>query len=341
MGRALPDAFSDGCKGLWGTMQLNWVLPEDASSSSANEPEAKRPKLDDSEDARPQSPEKPSAADADADADPGTAETNITSAGGGWGTAAEGETPEGWGTTPNSWGDTSAFASAEGGEGPTHDLDPPIWDASAVDIAPATWDLQPPTLFPLLGPTMLPLTHTTGVVEQSTRRIVRVDPPRLPRLIAQNAPAAEAVEEDLACRFARLILAPWDRLDKRTYEAGSDVLPPTILSTSHGTVVLEEDDESEEGKGKGDGKSALRVHRPWKDEIAVLIDPKLTDVLLTGMGIGAIWVEIARDKEGEESSGAGTSKKGKGKKKEVPKYWYMEQLVHQLPSFYIDKPEEV
>ena len=369
MGRALPDAFSDGCKGLWGSMQLMWVLPEDALSGSAKEPEAERPKSIDLEDAGPQSPEEPSIADADAKA--GTAETNIASAEGGWGTAAGGKDPEGWGTIPNPWGDTFDFPSAKDGKRPTYDLDPLIWDASFADAAQAkwdfqlptakddkgptydpdpliwdasvvdapqsTWDLQLPTLFPLLGPTALPLTHTTGVVEQSTRRVVRVDPPRLPRLIAQNAPVAGAVEEDLVCRFARLILAPWDRLDKRAYEAGSYVLPPTILSTSRGAVVLEEE-VIEEGKGKED---VLGMHRPWKDEIAVLIDPKLTNVLLAGMGIGAIWVEIVRDKEGEESSGAGRSKKEGGKKKDVPKYWYMEQLLHQLPSFYIDKLEEV
>jgi hypothetical protein len=343
MGRALPDAFSDGCKGLWGSMQqLMWTLPANASPDCTNEPEAKRPKLDHSEDAEPepQSPEKPSAAEAEAEADAeiATAEASTTPVEGGWGTAAGEEDPEGWGTTPKSWGDTSAIPPTEGGEGSAPELNPPIWDASVFDIQ-ATWDLQPPTLLPLLGPTALPLTHTTGVVEQSTRRIVRVEPPRPRRLLAQNAPTAEAVEEELESRFARLVLAPWERLDKRTYEAGSDVLPPTVLSTSRGAVALEEEEVvTEEVKG-GDGKSKA-AHRPWKDEIVVLVDPKLTDILLAGMGIGAIWVEIVRDKEAEESS-AGASKKGKGKKKEVPKYWYMEQLVHQLPSFYIDKPEEV
>lgn len=334
MGRALPDTFSDGCKGLWGSMQLMWLLPEDASSGSSNGPEAKRPKLDHSEDIEQQSPEKPSAAEVDADADVTTAaETNTASVEGTWGTASAGEDVEGWGATQESWGDTPAPASTEGGEGATLELNPPIWDASTVEIQ-ATWDLQPPTLLPLLGPTALALTHTTGIVEQSTRRIVRIEPPRQPRLLALNAPAAEAVEEDLACRFARIILSPWERLDQRTYEAGTDVLPPSILSTSRGPVVLEE----EEGEG-GDGKSVLGAHRPWKDEVAVLVDPTVTEVMLVGMGIGAIWVEIVRDKEAEESS-AGASKKGKGKKKEVPKYWYMEQLVHQLPSFYIDKPDE-
>lgn len=333
IGRALPDTFSDGCKGLWGSMQLMWLLPEDASPGSPNEPEAKRQKLDNSEDIEQQSPEKPSVTEVDTDVDVITAKTNTASAGGVWGTAAGEEDAEGWGATQKTWGDTPAPASTEGGEGGTHDLNPPIWDASTVEIQ-ATWDLQPPTLLPLMGPSALALTHTTGVVEQSTRRVVRIEPPRQPRLLAQNAPAAEAVEEDLGCRFARLILSPWERLDKHTYEAGTDVLPPSILSTSRGPVVLEE----EEGEG-GDDKSVLGAHRPWKDEVAVLVDPTVTEVCLVGMGIGAIWVEIVRDKEAEVSS-AGASKKGKGKKKEVPKYWYMEQLVHQLPSFYIDKPDE-
>jgi hypothetical protein len=333
MGRALPDTFSDGCKGLWGSMQLMWLLPEDASPGSSNEPETKRQKVDHSEENEQQSSEKPSVAEVDADADVTTAETNTASVEGGWGTAAVEEDAEGWGATQKSWGDTPTPASAEGGEGATHELNPPIWDASTAEVQ-ATWDLEPPTLLPLMGPSALPLTHTTGIVEQSTRRIVRIEPPRQPRLLAQNAPVAEAVEEDLACRFARLILAPWERLDKRTYEAGTDVLPPSILSTSRGPVVLEEG----EGEG-GDDKPVLGAHRPWKDEVVVLVDPTVTEVMLVGMGIGAIWVEIVRDKEAEESS-AGASKKGKGKKKEVPKYWYMEQLVHQLPSFYIDKPDE-
>ncbi len=356
MGRALPDTLSDGCKGLWGSMQLMWLLPEDASPARINEPEVKRQRLDHSEDTKPQNPERPSAGEVDADVEVATAgndaapvdesekalferpepvpsaDVEMVDLEGGWGTSAGEENEEDWGTTSNSWKDTSGLASTEGGEGPNPELNPPIWDASAVDIQ-ATWDLRPPTLLPFMGPTALPLTHTTGIGEQSTRRIVRIEPPRQARLLAQNAPAAEAVEEDLGCRFARLILTPWEKLDKRTYEAGSDVLPPNILSTSRGAVVVEEE-------GGGDGKSAIGVHRLWKDEIAVLIDPTLTGVMLVGMGVGAIWVEIVRDKEAEEGS-TGASKKGKGKKNEVPKYWYMEQLVHQLPSFYIDKPEEV
>ncbi|KAI0302813.1 hypothetical protein B0F90DRAFT_169676 [Multifurca ochricompacta] len=359
MGRSLPDAFSDGCKGLWGSMQPMWVpAPTDPSSDNKlDEREAKRQKLEDNLEVPPEShSDKPSAANVEdvyANIVAELKESAPSPTGNvGWGTAAaerqDEEPDEGWGT---SWKeeeddgapiDTSAFIE-EDEEDTVHELVPPIWDASIVE-AQATWDLEPPTLLPLLGPSALPLTHTTGVVEQSTRRIVRVEPPRAPRLLALNVTAVEAVEEDLACRFARLVLAPWERLDRRTYEVGSDVLPATVLSTSRGAVVLEDEGEGEgEGEGEREGLST-GSHNPWKDEIVVLVDPKLTDVLFVGMGLGAIWVEIVRDKEvegGGAGAGAGsTKKKGKSKKKEVPKYWYMEQLVHQLPSFYIDKPEE-
>jgi hypothetical protein len=343
LGRALPDAFSDGCRGLWGSMQSPWVPPPpppaNPSPDSTEEPGAKRQRTDDdpaegSDDAdmtQPgsRSPDKTTETTADPFADTAAAELNPEILGGsGWGTAMnDGQQDfKGWGTSGGGWDDAPhAHIDEDDGNAVPSGVEPlpPI-----IEAAPPTWDLKPPTLLPLLGPSLLPLTHTTGVVEQSTRRIVRVDPPRAPRLIALNAPAAEAVEEDLACRLARVVLAPWDRLDERTYK-GSDVLPPTVLSLSRGAVVLDEEGEVPTG-----------AHRPWKDEIGVLVDPKLTDVFVAGMGLGAIWVEIVRNNaEGEGGGSTSTSKKGKGKKKEVPKYWYMEQLVHQLPSFYLDKPE--
>ena len=288
-----------------------------------DEPETERPRPDDSEgaDDGASSPNKPSVADAG---------VNITVAGlsppvigGSWGATLDGQDLEGWGDD-DGWDDAHATIADADDDSPKpvpFEFLPPT-----VEALP-TWDLKPPTLMPLLGPTALPLTHTTGVVEQSTRRIVSVEPPRAPRALALNAPPAEAVEEDLACRFARVVLAPWGRLDTRTYKAGTDVLPPTVLSTSRGVAVLDEEE----------GETPAGAHRPWKDEIGVLVNPKLTDVFVVGMGLGAIWVEIVRDPEAETGA---PKKSSKGKKKEVPKYWYMEQLVHQLPSFYMDVKQE-
>jgi hypothetical protein len=49
-----------------------------------------------------------------------------------------------------------------------------------------------------------------------------------------------------------------------------------------------------------------------------VVDLKLTDILI--VGIGAIWVEIVRNKD-TEGSYTTLSKKGKGKKEGVPKYF--------------------
>ena len=57
------------------------------------------------------------------------------------------------------------------------------------------------------------------------------------------------------------------------------------------------------------------AHRPWKGEISVLVevvDLKLTDILI--VGIGAIWVEIVRNKDAEGSYTM-LSKKGKGRRR--------------------------
>ncbi|KAI0259717.1 hypothetical protein BC834DRAFT_974045 [Gloeopeniophorella convolvens] len=335
MGRALPDAFSSGCRNVWGSKQPPWIpsVQTDAPRSSTDEPEAKRQKLDADAQDVPGATNAQGKVATDAPSGGWGSSAPDARADGGWGSAATEAPPgDGWGSTDapengEGWGNAAAeWDPADANVAPAHVDDPlpPIWDPSLVE-APATWDLEPTTLLPLMGPTMFPLTHVPGVVEQSTRRIVRVEPPSQPRILAQGASAAEAVEEELAQRFAKLVLAPWERLDPRAYAAGSDVLPPTVLETSRGATTLEEADE------------APGVHRPWKDEISVLVEPKWTEILIPGMGLGAIWIELVRDTE----AGGAEKKKSKGKKKDVPKYWYMEQLVHQLPSYYIDELEEL
>ncbi|KAI0311737.1 hypothetical protein OF83DRAFT_1031632, partial [Amylostereum chailletii] len=223
---------------------------------------------------------------------------DATGTGTGWGEAADGG---GWGEAAqevdNDW---AGVASGT----------PPAADAAAV------WG-TPRTLFPLLGPSALPLTHTTGVVEWSTRRIARVERALGPRACKKaKGPSADAVEEALGRRFAALVLVPWPGWDKGGGKAAPDIEKPVIMSTSRGAVVLDED-------GRASGEAPEEAHNPFADEIRVLVEPKAAEVLepVVGMGLGATWVEIARV-EGE--------KKGKMR----VKYWYMEQLMQQLPSYH-------
>ena len=94
---------------------------------------------------------------------------------------------------------------------------------------------KPETFFPHLGPTVLPLTHSPGIVERSMRRIVSIARP--PPSVAKSPPLADgiykpnadAVEFELDRRFAKVVLAPmidWDGRESPVYTK------PAILVTS-------------------------------------------------------------------------------------------------------------
>ena len=131
---------------------------------------------------------------------------------------------------------------------------------------------------------------------------------------------AEAVEEDFATHFTRVVLEPWP-MD--LIGAYSPIELPTIPASSHGKVDI--------GTVSSPG---VEGHAPLHDSITVLLDPGSISMLedAIGMGLGATWTQIKRD----ESAGG---KKGKGK--DVSSFWYMEELVHQIPSFWIDDENDI
>lgn len=259
----------------------------------------------------------------------------------GWGS---GNTGNGWGG-PNSggwdsgagtgsgWGTGEGAGNGWGGDG---DVDMNGVDGAADD----TWNIEPVVLFPLLGPTNLPHTHETGIVETSTRRIVDFFDPVEGSTSSEalvSGGAAAAVEEELERRFARVVLEPWfhrgDRVPEKT-----DVLVPEILDASRGKVV------SESGNDVLKHIKHKDAFDPWMDEVVLFVEKNVKDVLLKGMGLGATWVEIKRiesDGSGAINSGVDGKKKGKGKVAEKRKrFVYMEQMVHVLPSFHTDPDEE-
>ncbi|KAL1744606.1 hypothetical protein HDZ31DRAFT_38182 [Schizophyllum fasciatum] len=126
---------------------------------------------------------------------------------------------------------------------------------------------------------------------------------------------ARAVENALGGTFARVVLEPWP-----DFHAGADLElnRPRILDASRGLVA-------EEG---GDGKG----HDPLKKEISVLVDVDLLEKLEVGMGIAGTWVQVVRDvkDDAEKPQEAG----GKKKKTKKADYWYMDDLVMTIPSFY-------
>ncbi|PBK67103.1 hypothetical protein ARMSODRAFT_1021063 [Armillaria solidipes] len=179
-----------------------------------------------------------------------------------------------------------------------------------------------PGLMALLGPTALPVTHTTGIVEQSTRRISDIIPPPkdVPALAHAKEPNPEAVEAGLERRFTKVVLSPW--LGSKT---GSD--EPTISSLSKGPVFGKDDI-------LGDAPpSGPKPHNPWKDNITIFVGENATKELRVGMGLGGSWIQMARQQDfGSQDDKKKKKKKGK---KSDDRFWYMCSLMTVLTSYHL------
>ncbi|PBK67101.1 hypothetical protein ARMSODRAFT_1086478 [Armillaria solidipes] len=202
-------------------------------------------------------------------------------------------------------------------------------------VAPAPqnpWDNPPeqdwtfltssPRLMALLGPTALPVTHTTGIVEQSMRRIADIIPPPKDATALPHAkdPSPEAVEAGLERRFTKVVLSPW--LGSKT---GSD--EPTISSLSKGPVLGKDDIESDAPP------SGPKPHNSWKDNITIFVSENAAKELRVGMGLGGSWIQMARQQD-FESQDDRKKKKKKGKKSD-DRFWYMCSLMTVLTSYHL------
>ena len=206
-----------------------------------------------------------------------------------------------------SWGEVKVTDTASG------------WALSEVD--------EPESLFFLLGPTALPLTHAPGIVERSMRRIVSVTRPPssvaklLPLPEGIYGPNADAVERELDRCFAKVVLAPmidWDGGEAPVYTK------PAILTTSLGAVVGQRYHHTPISPTRS------QPHNPESDEITLLIDDDASkiDSLREGMGIAGTWVQLARQGDPVLRSKSN-------------KYWYLDELASVIPSFWTTSEEKV
>lgn len=278
IGQAIPDTFTDGCRALWGskivTMVLNISSLQD-TETVIEESDAKRQKLD-TEDPAAEDIEKLVEAEAvDFERLGWNQQADDESFDEPWGT--EVETAPGWGINP------------DGSSGAT-------WGAP-----------EKKSVETVLGPTSLGSTHTTGIVETSTRRVSAIILPT----ISSETPSSEAekVEAQLESKLGKVVMVPWIGWDK--YDKTDDSLP-SINPKSRGSVVR----QGEERK--------LGAHDPMQDEIIMIAEPDAVKTIIVGMGLGGTWVQIARsDANGEPIAG------GKN-------MWYLENLRQMIPSYYTD-----
>ena len=307
--KTFPDKFSLACNACWGQKADGYKALAtyddepvvDDNNNTSEEPEAKRQKCDADipEPAAPVEPEKEIPAETTTDT---------------WGTGGD---DGGWGASAEGWGPDDVAAGEENS-----------WATLQVD--------EPESLLSLLGPTVLPLTHTSGIVERSMRRILSITRP--PPSVAKSPPLpdgvyepnAEAVELELDRRFAKVVLAPmidWDGGESPVYTR------PVILATSRGAVVVQGDknDTTPASPTPVQGGSSPQPHNPEIDEITVLIDnvANQIDYLCVGMAIGGTWVQLVRQEEPDV-----VVAKKKGSKSKKSSYWYLDELALTVPSFW-------
>jgi hypothetical protein len=220
-----------------------------------------------------------------------------------------------WGGS-GSWGDESTA----GGWGDSVAMETSAWgNDTSVDVA-ASWAAPVHSLLPFLGPTALPITHAAGIVEASLRRVKSLTPPLMtpiaPIAISQ-AEGPDAVEAVLDRMFAKVVLEPWLGWDVDDHGSLSK---PRILESSRGPVV-----SACGTNGPAENAQGERPHNPFKDEITVLVDPAGLESLSVGIGIGATWVQIARQNT-------------KNTRSTRERFWYIDELTMTLPSYYTALP---
>lgn len=320
IGKALPDAVGAGCEALWGSKGQTtfWPPGSDAADKAEDgtaEPDAKRRKVDDDEatellkkvigDAKVEVFTSATVAAIDkATGIDSTSAANTTSDGG-WGS--------GWGPSAN---DTGAVAAG------WDDVEDNPWAGNGG----STWKIepQPNPLMAHLGATVLPLTHTTGVAERSTRKILSITPPtglpvtKTDKKKLKGLNEVELVEYDLSARFAKMTLAPLPAGTQST-----DILPPAILESSRGPVAEDE-------AAVVDESADPRPHYPLKDSITVLLDSAAAANMLLGMHLGGAWVQIVRLVHGDGAED------GNGEPGKPSGFWYVEQLTSILPSYHAE-----
>ena len=286
--KVLADPFSGGCNSLWGRIIQTIDLGEEYALPKTQEMEELENAIIDYD--------------------------KITSRDGTWAEINEeiegGENTNSWGT----WGQPQTEGGGGGSSGAGVGWGSTSNEYNSFGEDPNSgWDVGPlPALTTLLGPTSLPLTHTTGIFEASMRKILDLIPPLSVKRAEGSAldSPASGVEEELDRRFGKIVLGPWIGWD-----CGRETVhdKPEIFPRSRGPVKGEnEDDQGVEG-----------AHDPYKDNITVLVEPAALSTMIIGVGISANWVQVTRADDDGNPVGGGRD------------MWYMEQVTQVIPSFYL------
>lgn len=327
----LPDNFSKGCRECWGektevfrTLDVDedWLasLRGDKNTADGESKDAAE-QTDETVPVVPEPEQGESAAagptPAEPESDPEQASGGQKEATGGWGAVWDSAASEGWEAVEadHGWGVNT--------EKPGVDIEDNPWVPFEENLS----------LEHLLGPsfTELPKTHTTGVVEQSLRRITDLIPipPNLPPKSAEEGGAVDAagIELEMERSFPKVVLSPWLKWDGGEMPAYSD---PKILESSQGPVV----DPPYAARPADAPPPTPGVHDPGNDPITVLVHPSTFEKLMKGICIAGTWVQMVRKPVEPSDAAPAAKKKKKGKKKAPANFWYIDEVAAVLPSYW-------
>lgn len=176
-----------------------------------------------------------------------------------------------------------------------------------------------PSIFPFVGPSLLPCTHIPIRVEESTRILVDIiaADPNSPNLLTST--------------LGVLVLQPWPSPND---DIDSMVKTPQL-------ITFKENEKTYSASLAA--RNASRKFDPSKDQIRVYVDPVVLTECRVGMGIGGLWVQVGRkveeSEEDKEKDDEGAGKKTYTKKKKSSKaasdeWWYMESFRHAIPGYW-------
>ncbi|KAH8118810.1 hypothetical protein DFH11DRAFT_1850368 [Phellopilus nigrolimitatus] len=325
IGMKIPDELASCLTTIYGSRlkKVIWPTHPAPDDSDTDEPQAKKAKLDEKKEAAPaefntelkangitliSEDVVPPATLAD------TAVVEPEADGGGWSSLGLG--------SGGSWGDDSN----------ANDMDDNPW-AQAPTLA--GWDEPVHNLMSLLGPTVLPLMHTVGYVEASTRYIASWV---LPDVSDKAKELDVGSFSDPYRLLARVVLKPY----------------PVFAIAERAAIqrpeILEDPLAGKEGEDAVE-KPRVPRHDPEKDSITLLLDPKAAKELVRGIGLGGTFVQVVPDYATRATfsvpQGRGRGRghgRGRGGSHASTKsqasseiFWYAEKVIQVIPSFWTEK----
>jgi hypothetical protein len=179
------------------------------------------------------------------------------------------------------------------------------WDVQSswcddIEASKVDWSLPAYSLSKFLGPDALPATHTTGVVEESVRKIISVHAPGL------KSDITGTLEGQLESKLGRVVLAPWNEWDIPIEGEGLDEIRRVYTEIYRGKRVSkgirkfdskggeEGREETEKSEGKPtrnpeeyydedvqDNTESTEAKIIWENSSGWVVDPSSGNIVLS------------------------------------------------------------